>query len=316
MHRRNKKTALSQNKNWQINRIQDIFNVTVKKIMQPYFCIMDQKAYFFPEDIHRELLSKLDMELLVCGEATNVRTLPEFHPFRSDSFFRIYYADQGSLMIAHLEGTLICKPGNLYLIPADRPFRYLSKGEGFTHRWIHFRSWLLASLTYFHRPIEVSGSEELDLLMTEFLCLAQQADDFRHILEADLHLRALLLPFLANMTFDSEQLPDSHRFASVLSYIDEHIAEPLNIAQLAALARLEKNRFTAEFHQAFGIPPKQYLVRYRINSAKHLLLTTPMGIKEIACRVGYDNEYFFYRIFKKHTGVTPSEFRCRSYTGY
>lgn len=277
---------------------------------------MDKKAYFFPEGIRRKLTSKLDLELLVCGKAKNIRTLPEFHPFRSDPFFRIYYADQGSLMIAHLEGTLLCKPGKLYLIPADRPFRYLSTGEGFTHRWIHFRSWLLASLAYFHRPMEVSGSKELDSLMTEFLRLAQLANDFRYMLEADLHLRALLLPFLTNMTFDSEQLPDSHRFASVLSYIGEHITEPINTAQLAALVRLDKNRFATEFHQAFGVPPKQYLVRCRINSAKHLLLTTKMGIKEIACHVGYNNEYFFYRIFKKHTGITPSEFRCESYIGY
>ena len=63
------------------------------------------------------------------------------------------------------------------------------------------------------------------------------------------------------------------------------------------------------FHRSCGLPPKQYISLRRISRAKYLLWRTKLSVKEIAEQCGYENKYFFYRIFKKYTGVTPRQYR-------
>ncbi len=55
--------------------------------------------------------------------------------------------------------------------------------------------------------------------------------------------------------------------------------------------------------------PIQYINLFRISRAKELLKHTTLSIKEIACEVGIDNPYYFYRLFKKLVNMTPTEFR-------
>ncbi|MFW5438262.1 helix-turn-helix domain-containing protein [Paenibacillus apiarius] len=61
--------------------------------------------------------------------------------------------------------------------------------------------------------------------------------------------------------------------------------------------------------------PIQYLTQIRIKEAKELLLASDATLEEIAIRVGYPDKYYFSRIFKKHTGTSPIQFRNRLGTG-
>ena len=53
----------------------------------------------------------------------------------------------------------------------------------------------------------------------------------------------------------------------------------------------------------------EFLTRYRIDKAKYFLLTTTMSISQVAESVGIKDHYYFSRVFKKHTGLTPLQFR-------
>ncbi|MDT2237564.1 helix-turn-helix domain-containing protein [Paenibacillus larvae] len=53
----------------------------------------------------------------------------------------------------------------------------------------------------------------------------------------------------------------------------------------------------------------EYVNTFRIEKAKHLLLQTELKTNEIAARVGYTDPTYFYRIFKKYVGVSPTELR-------
>ena len=57
--------------------------------------------------------------------------------------------------------------------------------------------------------------------------------------------------------------------------------------------------------------PMQYIVSLRIHNAMNLLETTKYNITQIASAVGYDNSLYFSRLFKKHTGMSPSEYKNR-----
>ena len=58
--------------------------------------------------------------------------------------------------------------------------------------------------------------------------------------------------------------------------------------------------------------PVNYLIELRLNRAKELLKYTPLPVNEIALSVGIANPYYFSRLFKKHTGTSPTEYRKES----
>ena len=77
----------------------------------------------------------------------------------------------------------------------------------------------------------------------------------------------------------------------------------------AARAGTDRDSFSRGFRQAVGMSPKSYLIQTRINHARMLLLRTGMTAREIAREVGYHDEFFFYRLFRKRVGMTPTGYR-------
>ena len=87
-------------------------------------------------------------------------------------------------------------------------------------------------------------------------------------------------------------------------YFERHTVE-----SLSQIAGLSPTHFSRLFKEAFGTSPIDWLRRERISQAKRRLADTSDDIKEIAEQVGYNDRYFFSKDFKKHTGITPSQFR-------
>ncbi len=77
----------------------------------------------------------------------------------------------------------------------------------------------------------------------------------------------------------------------------------------AALCNMSISRFYQEFRDYAGMSPTKYRNYIRINIAKSDLLNTNMKIKEIAERVGFDDAFYFSRIFRNITGMSPKEFK-------
>lgn len=92
-------------------------------------------------------------------------------------------------------------------------------------------------------------------------------------------------------------------------YFNEHFAEDLSIEEYAVSKHLSTCWFIRSFKRYNGLTPMQYILNLRITNAKTLLRTTTYSVAEVAAIVGYDNPLYFSRLFKKQTGLPPSEFR-------
>lgn len=99
--------------------------------------------------------------------------------------------------------------------------------------------------------------------------------------------------------------------AALQRYVHEHLAEPLSVERLAAQAKLSPAHYSRLVKKLLGVSPMQYVIRKRVDRAAVLLEQTPMKLAAIATAVGYDDPYYFSRLFKKVTGTPPSAYRKR-----
>jgi AraC family transcriptional regulator len=89
----------------------------------------------------------------------------------------------------------------------------------------------------------------------------------------------------------------------------EHVAEDFSLEQLAALAGLSKFHFHRLFKSAVGESPSHYHLNLRMHEAKRLLRETKQSVMAIALDVGYANPSHFAQLFRRETGLSPSDYR-------
>jgi AraC family transcriptional regulator len=106
----------------------------------------------------------------------------------------------------------------------------------------------------------------------------------------------------------SPSLP-GFKLRQVTDWIAEHVAEDFNLDQLAAQAGLSKFHFHRLFKSAVGVSPAHYHINLRMDQAKRLLRETKESVVSIALDVGYANPSHFAQIFRRETGLTPSDYR-------
>jgi len=102
-----------------------------------------------------------------------------------------------------------------------------------------------------------------------------------------------------------------HRAAvqKALKIIEARVQDPPSLGELASLSGLGRTYFSFVFKEVTGMRLRDYLIQARINKAKDLMKDRELMIKQIARKVGFKNPDYFCRIFKKKTGVNPTEWR-------
>jgi AraC-like DNA-binding protein len=90
---------------------------------------------------------------------------------------------------------------------------------------------------------------------------------------------------------------------------------PIRVSDLATLSSMSESHFSRLFKSCIGTSPIDWLRRERINQAKHRLIESEDPIKEVARQVGYSDQFFFSKDFKRMTRMTPTQFRQQERQG-
>jgi AraC-like DNA-binding protein len=101
-------------------------------------------------------------------------------------------------------------------------------------------------------------------------------------------------------------------FVASLRYVEAHFRDPLlDICDVCDACFVSRSSLQREFSEHFGISPKQYIIKLRMNLALRLLVEARLPVREIALSCGFLDEKYFSRAFKKQYGCSPSEMRKR-----
>ena len=101
-----------------------------------------------------------------------------------------------------------------------------------------------------------------------------------------------------------------NQIENIAEYISDNLSDnTLNISQLSKMCNISEVHFRRIFSSIYHISPIKFITTVRINKAKELLVTETYNISEIAEMCGFQNHYYFSKIFKSETKMTPAEFR-------
>lgn len=142
----------------------------------------------------------------------------------------------------------------------------------------------------------------------ELLTLAEQ------LIMTPEHISAVLVP--AEKILPARNLPpivppNDNETERIILYLHAHYAEKITIPTLTRVFHTNRTTLTEQFHRATSMPVMTYLAQLRMRQASLLLRDTVLPIHEIMLRVGYQHSTHFWRTFRKHIGISPTQYRQR-----
>jgi AraC-like DNA-binding protein len=248
----------------------------------------------------------------------------------SSPFARLYLPDTPGAKIITQKRTVKLTPDNLYLVPSYMFHRYDCDNPFIINYIIIYNESDVFSRYSF--PFELQATP-LDVLLVRRLLELNpnmalenpDPDDYDNIdyLKARLSRRRLterkvdietraILQLLA-MRFMSLATPKvnecDERIVMAIKYVNDNIKKEIYIDEMANCCSMQKDYFVRQFKKALGCNPLYYITRKKIEKAQLLLLTCDEPVKNIAYELGYDNVPYFHSLFKKITGLSPTEYR-------
>jgi YesN/AraC family two-component response regulator len=119
--------------------------------------------------------------------------------------------------------------------------------------------------------------------------------------------RFLCFFLFPNKTFQVEE--KAGPLERSILYMKSNIDKKLTADDIATHIQYSPSHFTARFKQKTGMAPIDYFIKLKIQYACQLLSQNGIKIKEVAGKIGYDDPYYFSRLFKKVTGKSPKHYR-------
>lgn len=155
-----------------------------------------------------------------------------------------------------------------------------------------------------HFLIETGESNRLDYFVQQLLYFEKIPGDLNK-----LKCKSLFLKFVETMLVCAKMQTASNVVDHAIAFMTENYPQPISIAEIAEEVGCERRRLSYLFDKQMGMSPIQFLTEIRLKQSKEILRTTTIPIKEIAEMVGYQDGFYFCRVFKKQYELTPSEYR-------
>jgi AraC-like DNA-binding protein len=234
------------------------------------------------------------------------RTLPEF---------QIIYITEGRGVFKSEDRTWTVKPGSMMLVFPEIKHLYKPDFEtGWREYWVGFNG------SYFKRLLErgILSREKMFFdtgLHDNILVIFNQIfDEIRaqrplYQFKACAGILSIISEVLAHDR-RREQPGYYQKIADKAKYLmEKNIFGAINIAAISDQLGVSASRLNEIFKIQTGMTPYQYYIHIKINKASIILEEEDIPVQIVAARLGFDDPYYFSRLFKNKTGVVPSKWR-------
>jgi AraC-like DNA-binding protein len=131
--------------------------------------------------------------------------------------------------------------------------------------------------------------------------------------DAEAEMTGYLYLFLSRLIQTREQNRSSFGLRDYLShalrFIQYNYASEIGVSDIATYVGISRSQLYRAFIAYFNISPNDFLQKYRLNEACSLLRDGMLTISEVAGSVGFQDPLYFSRVFRKHKGMTPTEYQ-------
>lgn len=267
--------------------------------------------YVYTNDL---LIKRLNEYEMFFGESGYVRTDESWGSKNVCSpFSRIYYVDSGKALLRTNNTEIIMEPGHVYLIPAGLTYDY--EGMPSVHK------------LFFHVNIFKPDGYDMMLEMNEIgilECEPEYIEMLRKLYDSDSFSSAVLLRGYIGHTV-SEMISKygvgkdnaenySALVQNTMKYIINNLSVKLNITEIADNAFVSVSTLTKVFKEQTGKTVGAYIDDLVMYSAQRKLLRTDMQVSEVSEKLGFCDQFYFSRYFKKRCGESPLRYRKRMKT--
>lgn len=231
------------------------------------------------------------------------------------SQFEFYYPSRGDLVYLVGSKTYEVKEGDVVVIPEGVVHKAVYADGCRERQIVRFKShYLPESLREYFRtspPVircrDIRGAVEdvLEKIEHEYLGYDKYSADMLRSYVCELAVALAR----CNNVFDATA-EKSPAVATVLTYIREHSAERISLADMAKICKVSTAYLSRRFKQEIGVGFSDYLSSFRLRRAEAMLREMPeMSITEIAFSCGFNDSNYFSDKFKKQFGASPLKFR-------
>ena len=244
------------------------------------------------------------------------------HPEGRNDYQLLYIAaGKGYFYFKGSKKATIVEKGNMVLFRPKEPqvYYYYAKDKTEVY-WVHFTGWKVEEyLDSYELPkrenVFFTGvSPDYPWIYNQIIRELQvQRVNYEDVIKLFMHHIFLTISryIKEGRQAKNETISDIER---AVHYFNENYNKPISIEQYAQEHLMSVNWFIHSFKEVMNVPPMRYIVSLRIAAAKGYLENSDKNINEISNIVGYENALYFSRLFKKHTGMTPSEYKKKNKT--
>lgn len=268
------------------------------------------------EEYYNDVAQGSDIEILFCGKE-NCLPLHHFKGLRNHFIVHYIISGEGKVIMNNKLNNL--KSGSAFFIfPDQKNYYRASKNNPWVYKWIGFignkAEDLLMSIGV-TRQSAVFNSEYSKDIVNIFDDIYENLRLRNHGFELRVKGLFFMLLSIFSMKFSKLTTNEILNYKNedyidkIISFIDNNFQRNISVIQMAEYLGINRSYFSTLFKKRMGLSVQEYLIQYRMNKAKEMLVHSNYTISEIAFSTGYTDYFSFIKSFKKNTGSTPKEYR-------